>query len=233
MTFASDQSTAALLRAVSHSRVPQTESPPKRAVPTGTTLVAISESAGAGAAAVAGDLSQLVGWKVYDRELLEQIARQLQVPVHTLADVDQRHVSWIEESLGTFSHGPHVSEKMYLEFLTALLLSLVSRGEAIVVGRAASHILPRESTLRVRLVAPMAERAARLAAEQGTSAASAARRAAALDEQHGDFIRTHFHVNPHDMEQYDVVLNTGRLSIHECAQVIRAALEIRRAFAGR
>jgi cytidylate kinase len=233
MTFAADQSAAALLRAACHSRALKAEVPPTRAAATGTTLVAISESAGAGAAAVACELSRLVGWKVYDRELLEQIARQLQVPVHTLADVDQRHVSWIEESLGTFSHGPHVSEKMYLEFLTALLLSLVSRGEAIVVGRAAAHILPRESTLRVRLVAPMAKRAARLATELGTSAGSAARRAAALDEQHGDFIRTHFHVNPHDMEQYDVVLNTGRLSIHECAEVIREALVAKGAVAGR
>ena len=54
-----------------------------------------------------------------------------------------------------------------------------------------------------------------------------------LDEQHGDFIRTHFHVNPHDMEQHDIVLNTGRLSIHECAEVIRGALDVRGAFAKR
>ena len=59
--------------------------------------IALSRQVGARGTSVAREVGAHLGWAVYDRELLEQIARTMNVRVELLKSVDEKRVTSIEE----------------------------------------------------------------------------------------------------------------------------------------
>jgi cytidylate kinase len=56
----------------------------------------------------------------------------------------------------------------------------------------------------------------------------AQRRVKHLDQQRLAFVRSHFHCDAAAPENYDLLLNTSRLDVETCSQIILSALESRR-----
>jgi cytidylate kinase len=127
-----------------------------------------------------------------------------------------------------FSSIPFVSESSYVRQLLDTILSLASRGECVIVGRAAAHILPPALAIRVRLVAEFADRARTMMHELSCTFDEAERQVKTLDQQRTTFVKNHFHCDAAAPENYDLLLNTSRLDIGTCSQLIMTALEDRR-----
>jgi cytidylate kinase len=191
----------------------------------GAFTIAISREVGALGTSVARAVGQRLGWTVYDHELLELIAKEKQLRVSLLESVDERRTSWIEECMEGFGEIPAVSASEYIRYLTRTLLSLAAHGECIIVGRGAAQVLPPASTLRVRLIAPLDARIAWVVRELGLSRAAAARHIAKIERERDHFIRGHYLKDPTNPLQYDLVLNSGRLTVEDCAEVIVTMLE--------
>jgi cytidylate kinase len=119
---------------------------------------------------------------------------------------------------------PFVGESAYVRHLVETVLALGIHGECVIVGRGAAFILPAESTLRVRLVAPLKGQIATLSRNLGLPEKEAAQRARTMDRERVDFVRDHFLKDPTDPSQYDLVLNAGRLPVAAEAALIVEAL---------
>src|SRR5262249_43319546 len=98
------------------------------------------------------------------------------------------------------------------------------QGNCVIVGRGAPHLLPPETTLRVRLVGDLPDRIAALGKDLGVSPEEAARQAEKLDRERDAFVRRHFHKDPAGPQHYDLLLNSSRFSVAECAELIIEAL---------
>ncbi len=189
--------------------------------------IALSREAGTQGTAVAREVGRLLGWQVYDHELVERIAQDMGLRTSLLESVDERHHSWLVEAVEGFlsapregDWGPLVTEDAYLHHLIRTVLALGMHGECAIVGRGAAFILPAATTLRVRLVAPVRERMATLGRNLGIAERQAAQRVRALDRERNDFVRDHFLKEPTDPCNYDLVLNASRLSVTQNAEVI-------------
>ena len=90
----------------------------------------------------------------------------------------------------------------------------------MIVGRGATFILPAETTLRVRLVAPVADRIEMLRHRLGLSQRQAAQRVRTIERQRNDFVRDHFQRDPTEPDNFDLMLNASRFSIEEAAETI-------------
>jgi cytidylate kinase len=178
--------------------------------------VAVSRQAGSRGAAVARAAGAALGWPVYDHELLELIAREKGTHAALLESVDERYVGWIEEAARLFSE----QKSGYLSGLRELLLALGKLGHCVVVGRGAPHILPAETTLRVRVVAPHASRVAHVQASKGVPAAEAERWVDRTDRERNRFLSLYFQTKADNPVSYDLVLNSERLSVEGCAAVV-------------
>lgn len=113
-----------------------------------------------------------------------------------LESVDERQQSWLLESVEAFLSTPFqsewmplVSESSYFRHLVETVRALGMHGECVIVGRGAAFILPSETTLRVRLVAPVRERIAALSRIDGITEREAAQRVRTIDRERNDFIR--------------------------------------------
>jgi cytidylate kinase len=210
---------AALLRAGQYSHPHGPDAPAPRLF-----SIALSREAGTGGALVGRELGRRLNWPVYDHEILDHLASELHVEVDRLESIDERPGNWLVESLNAFAAHSTISEVTYYRRLLKLLLALGAKGHCVIVGRGAMIALPVESTLRVRLVASLHDRIAFIVKELGLKPAEAAGFVESTDRERRRFIKDHFRKDVTDPLIYDLVLNTSRLSIEECADLVVEAL---------
>jgi Cytidylate kinase-like family len=187
--------------------------------------VAISRETGALGGTVARELGAQLDWPVYDRELLEKISEESGLQAELLESLDEqesnRAAEWLRSLFGALT----ISTAEYGRLLLKTVTALAARGHCVIVGRGAALILPESSTLRVRLVAPRKTRAERERAKVGLADETAGmRHVDKIDTLRAEFVRDQFHKDVSDVHHYDMVLNSARFSVSQCADLIVAAL---------
>ncbi len=182
--------------------------------------ICISREAGAGGGAIARMVGQRLGWKVYDDEIVEAIAHRMQVSIDEVRALDELAPSVVQDWLLPLREEYYAPQEAYLDHLAKLIEAIGRAGESILVGRGAGFMLPRESTLTVRVVAPLRVRAARLAERMGVSTRTARRAARDLDRRRAQFDRTMHRADSSDPHAFDMVLETQSLGLETCALVI-------------
>lgn len=190
--------------------------------------ITISREAGTRGTAIAHEVGKRLGWQVYDHELLERIARDQGIRTTLLESVDERHIGAVQECvrecMAAIAEVSFVTESAYVHHLIETVLALGVHGECVIVGRGVAHVLPVQTTLRVRLVAPMLDRVAVWSQGLGIPHKEGARQVRMADRERSDFIQDHFSKDPREPQNYDLVLNTSSFSIDESADVVVAVL---------
>jgi cytidylate kinase len=215
---ATERLTEALARASTHWAARRQE--PQRGM-----TIAISREVGAGGSSAAREAGGRLGWPVYDHELLELIAREMNVRANLLESVDEKHKSWLQERVEAFSAIPHVSENAFVMALIETVLLLGAHGECVIVGRGAAHILAPATTLRVRLIAQREDRVERMSSAWNVPPQEALRRLEVAERERLRFVKDHFHKNVADPAGYDLLLNTSRFSLSQCADLTISAMQ--------
>jgi cytidylate kinase len=182
--------------------------------------IAISRQVGTRGTSVAHVVGKLLNWPVYDQELLQRVAHEMHLPSDRVALVDEKPMSWLQERFETLSSAPQVTEDAYVHHLLATLFLLGARGKCVIVGRGAARALPLQTTLRVRLIAPLEDRIEVMRRELGVSREEAQRHVESTDRERAQFIRTHFLIDTAEPQYYDLVLNSSRFSAAECAALV-------------
>jgi cytidylate kinase len=182
--------------------------------------ITVAREAGTSGTNVAQEVGRRLGWQVYDHELLERIAVEHGLRVSLLESLDERRQSWLVECMEGFSQQTHVGETGYVHHLTQTILSLGAHGGCVIVGRGAGLLLPPATTLRVRLMAPTEDRIAMVMRQRGLTKHDAERWLESNDRERIAFIKDHFQKDSADPRRYDLLLNTSRWSVMECADLI-------------
>jgi len=190
--------------------------------------IALAREAGTPAAEVAQAVAARLGWRVYDHELLEQVAQDLGKPVTQLEALDENPQNWLLDCLDGFLFG-HVSGSQYVHRMVQVIRDLAARGQCVIVGRGAPHVLPASSTLRVRLVGPLEARIAAERRRTGLNRKDGTQRVEEWDRHHRQFIAKYFLHDETLAEGYDLVLNTSQWSVDRCADLIIDAMRARAA----
>jgi len=195
--------------------------------------IALSREAGTQGNAVAQEVASRLGWTVFDRELLEKIAQEMGVRTSLLETIDEKRIGWLEESIQEFMSVPRVATSAYSRHLIQTMLALGAHGECVIVGRGASFLLPQESTLRVRLVAPLDHRITAKSQQLGIPREKAAACIEQTDRDRLEFVRDLLQKDATDPRNYDLMLNTSIFSVADCAHLILEALSCRQTVAAR
>jgi cytidylate kinase len=195
--------------------------------------VAVSREAGALGSTVAAEVGRRLNWPVYDKELLGPIAEKAGATPFDLEGLDERTMGWLEEVTTNLVRSSHVSPYGYLKHLIGTVRALGAQGHCLIVGRGASWVLPPETTLRVRLVAAMPDRVRAVAERQHLSPRNAEVWITQTDAERARFVKKNFGADPADPHQYDLVLNTSRLSVADCTEAILGTLHRLEAAAGK
>ena len=191
--------------------------------PTKPVTIAISRERGAGGRAIAEAVAKQLDWPTYDRDLVDKIAEDSGVSAELLEKLDEHRPNWLGEVFHGFSDEKQMSGAGYAIRLHRILLALSYHGDCVIMGRGAAQLLPPDRTLRVAVVAPRANRIERLA-KQFDDEKEATTHADKTDRDRVAFVKQYYHQDPADLTQYDLVLDTSKLSNEECVEKILAAV---------
>jgi hypothetical protein len=186
--------------------------------------VAVSREAGARGETIARRVGRRLGWQVYTQELLEFLCANEVARQSVLADVPADATTWVTAQLDRVRRDSGVEAEPEPGDMPRLILALAARGQVILVGRGAGYYLPRETTLHVRIVAPLTDRIAHLADYSRLTHEQAAEQVRIRDERRAELLLRHFGRRSTDLYDYDLILNSGLLGQETCADVILAAL---------
>jgi Cytidylate kinase-like family len=189
--------------------------------------IAISREVGARGTDIARRIGAKSGWTVYNNEVLGYTAQDPSAFDSLLAELPGEAVSWIDGRIRRLHERGLLADDPNFENVSRLILALGARGEAIFVGRGAGFLLPRETTLHVRLTAPLPDRVAYMSQSLRLPPDEAGKQVATREAKRGEFLAKCFHL-PESAIVYDMELNSSALGGELCAELIVAALRCKR-----
>jgi len=181
------------------------------------TVITISRQFGSLGSQVAREAAELLGYKLVWRDLINQSALRAGAPATALAVIDE---------LGLLGISLTKKEaRLYSQALRQVMEELYEAGNAVIVGRAGQIILQEKpGVLHVRVVAPVGLRADRIAKRQHISVEKALAQVEASDKNRRKFVQRLFETDWDSSDFYDLILNTTRLTVQDCAGLIVIAV---------
>jgi hypothetical protein len=185
--------------------------------------VAISREAGSRGSSIGTRAGAKLGWPVYTQELLEYMAQEGTIQKEADAPLAPEAARWVDEQMERLLRQENISRHPSVLGLARVVLGLAVEGEIVLVGRGAGLVLPQESTLHARIIAPVPDRIAYLSQWLRLTTDEATQQLRQRDARRAEFLATHFHHQPTDLYQYDLILNSSLLGENVCAELIADA----------
>jgi len=183
-------------------------------------IVAVEREYGCGGGEIAHKLAERLGWKLWDQQLTEEIARLAECP-KAIVEVREEKTDPLYYRLfksflrGSFegSINAHklklVDSESILKLTQKVVLHAAGRGNCVIVGRGSQHFLENNpETLRVFLYAPRDEKVRRVMA-RGKSELEAQQCVDTVDHERMQFIQKYFNVEWPTRCLYHVMINTS------------------------
>jgi cytidylate kinase len=183
-------------------------------------LIAMTREMGSLGKDVASAISARLGKPVVHHEIIDHLANKMRLrKSHVVRFLDGKANIW--ERLTT--------DKTSLSIYTAdeTLALAESNNVAVIRGWGSAHLLrPVQHVICVRVCAPMKVRVQRMMERLNSDDEGFITNEIKLSEEaHAAITRRHFGINWQDSEQYDLVLNTERVAIDECADEVMALVK--------
>jgi cytidylate kinase len=213
----------------SHSSAPSRTS----ARPQVRRAVTISRQAGCGAILVAERLAHYLQqhlpaeeakWTVFDRELMEKVLADHNLPKYLTKFLPEDRASQIEDTLADI-FGVHPPTQKVVQQTAETILQLAELGGAILIGRAGNIVTAKlPNVLHVRLVAPLEDRIERLCRDEQKTPAEARRFCLEEEQARTRYVKTYFNADINNALLYHLVINTSRVGCEQAARIIGDAM---------
>ncbi len=190
-------------------------------------MITISREFGGRGAELGKHVAERLGFRFYAQEIVHEIARQAHVRQQLVESLDERLQDRIGQWVTEMMQGGVFAPSDYLYNLSQVVVTLGRHGRGVIIGRGAHLILAPETTLRVRAYAPLETRIEYTMARENLDRAEARAFMLKVDAERIAFYRQHFNVDVGDPLLYDMMLNTGSMSMELCADLVVQAYRTR------
>jgi len=183
-------------------------------------IVTVEREYGSGGGEIAHVLAKQLGWKLWDQDLTEEIARLANCPKAVVEGREERTDPLYYRLFKSFLRGSYegslnahklnvVDSESILKITERVVQHAAQKGACVIVGRGSQHFLRnRQDTLRVFLYAPREEKVRRVMA-RGKTEKEAEERVDTVDRERVEFIQKYFRVEWPDRNSYHTMINTA------------------------
>jgi len=187
-------------------------------------IITISRESGSQGYEVAKQLSQQTGFDLFNNKIVEAMVETSKNSRVLLETLDERGMNIVDDIVSNFVNERHLWEDEYSKLLFKILTTIAKHGNAVILGRGAHCVLYQQKALRVRIVAPMKVRLEHIQKSLGLNKNDAQKYMTSTDANRIAFIKRYFNSDATDPANYDLMLNTGTLSVENAVQVIKCAI---------
>jgi cytidylate kinase len=183
-------------------------------------IVTVEREYGCGGGEIAQRLAQRLGWKLWDHQLTEEIARLANCSKAVVEQREERTDPLYYRLFKSFLRGSYegsinahklnlVDSETILKMTERVVQHAAGKGDSVIVGRGSQLFLKdRADTFRVFLYASRDDKVRRLLA-RGKSEREAQELVDTVDRERAGFIEKYFNVAWPDRSVYHMMINTG------------------------
>ena len=199
-----------------------------------TRVICISRARGALGEQVGRLVSDRLGLRYVDEEIVARAAEREDVDPGLVADTERRK-SLVERILsGLAASGAEayiapvpsdvLESERYRELIREAIVQTAAQGGVVIVAHAASYALTgRDGVLRVLVTGSPEVRARRLAEEESLDAAEAEKLRKRSDGNRADYLRRFYGIDEELPTHYDLVVSTDVLTPEQVAAIVVGA----------
>jgi CMP/dCMP kinase len=183
-------------------------------------IITIEREYGCGAAQIAAKLAARLGWKLWDQQLTQEIARLAHCEQSAVAQREERRDPLYQRLLKSFALGSYeglrggqpvemLDSDSIFKISKQVVEQAASAGNCVMVGRGSQHFLQgRRDVLRFFLYAPTQDKVRRLVSE-GHKQEHAEAMVDSVDRERAAFIKNYFHAEWPNRAVYHAMINTA------------------------
>lgn len=205
--------------------------------------VTIEYQMGCGGRAIGRLLAERLGFDYVDRQIVQGVARELQI-AEDAADLHDERVAGLLERTLTLLQAPGpltwmppsvdnqwatIDEHVYHCTTCQVIEAAARRQRVLIVGHGASFALAgRAGVMHVRLHAPLEQRVQTVMQRLQIDHAQARRRVTESDHDRARYIRHFYQANWHDAEHYHLMIDTAIFEPEQVVDLIARAWQASR-----
>ncbi|MBW2654234.1 MAG: cytidylate kinase-like family protein [Deltaproteobacteria bacterium] len=187
-------------------------------------VITISRESGSRGYEVAKQLCRETGFDLFHHEIVDamvETSKNSRVFIETL---DERGMNIVDDIVSNFVSEQHLWPDEYSKFLFKILSTIGKHGNAVILGRGANCVLKKQKALRVRIIAPMTVRRDYIQRSLDLNKDDAQKHIVSTDANRSAFVKRYFNSDAINPANYDLLLNTGTLSVEKAVQVIKCSI---------
>ena len=181
-------------------------------------IVTISREMGSGGSIIASALADKLGYTMVDGETILKEAETHGLSLDAVEKADEKPPAFVESLDARIEVDIHRIQQIILEYAL--------RGNVVIYGRGGQDILEGvESVLTTRIIAPLDLRVERWGEREWLDPDLSRILVRKSDQQRDGFIKYYFDRDWNDPSNYDLVINTAKISEEMAVELISHALQ--------
>lgn len=193
-------------------------------------VVTITRQFGSLGRPIARKMSEILGIEYYDRDIVDQAAKKLQLPVSV---VDQEEERAVKQAVNPFSRmmfplgkGTSNTQDNIFEAQKNIIQFLAEKDNCIIVGRCSDFILSEvENSIHIYIYASYEARLRHCIEELGMEEAEARRMIKSVDEARDSYHMQYAGYLPDDKRHKDIMIDSSLFGVEGTAQFLADAVK--------
>lgn len=183
-------------------------------------VITITREFGSMGRPIAKRLSELLGVEYYDRDIVEETARKMNLPVSVISNTEEKKSGFFEMLFPLGTESMERQQKLF-EVQSGIIRKLAEEESCIIVGRCADYVLEDEpNAVHVYIYAPYADRLANCVGPLGMKKDEAKKMIAEVDKARYAYHKYFAKYAPSDPEHKHLIINSALLEVEGTAQAL-------------
>lgn len=188
-------------------------------------VITLCMEPGSGGCIIAEQIAKQLDFDFFHRDMVHKIAESARISTTVVDSLEKERLSGVQDFIASVVQDQYIHPSIYLEHLMKVVGTIGKHGRAVIVGRGANFIIPPKDRFAVRVVAPLELRIENVAHRFRVPTDIAKRRVLIRENRRRAFIRQSFNADIVDPTHYDMMINTGQMSVDAAvASVIGAVM---------
>ncbi|MFO7930645.1 MAG: cytidylate kinase-like family protein, partial [Desulfosalsimonas sp.] len=171
---------------------------------------------------IAAKLAQTFGYNLFDREIIKQMAENTRISSRVLETLDENGLNMLEDVIATIVEQRHLWPDQYIKQLMKIIGTIGRHGNAVIVGRGSTFIIPAEQNIRLRFIASFENRIKKVADELNVPEEEARRQIYDAEARRRSFTRRYFYADIDEPAHYDLIINTDYMEDDQAVSMVKA-----------
>jgi len=193
----------------------------------GGPVITVSREPGSGGSEIARRVAKALNMDLIGGQIIQHVADSARMSRRVIESLDEKEVKFRETLLSSLFGEFRPWPGEYLQHLTRVIGTIGVFGNVVIVGRGANHILPSEKAFKVRIIAPLEFRIKHFMEDRGYSKNEAEQYVIKKESDRKAFIRKYFNADVDDPKLYDIIINTGSMTLDSATNIIVTAFKNR------